>query len=312
MLSWSLPPNFKNGFTDCYNASIYTTVFNYAIKYPNLFGCHFGFHYDPKEGDRKLEDRFRAGGLADDHDDMLCQITGLKTIEQEAASVEELMEMACRWTREGRPITIKVDAYDCPWNIAYRKAHFEHYLCFLGENEKRERWGHDAFCGINRVKLPTLEHLHISKQYLIYQYNPEDISIQDPLFILREAMSYYIREKCSSAILGFTKELLDSRTLYEELKNSGVVCVNAFFIKLKGIVSNRLNFQYFLKESSLADTNDLISTLQSACTCWYEAYRVLNKYMIRNGNLACLTAACNKMNEAALIEERCAVNYLQT
>ena len=312
LLRWSLPPNFKNGFTDCYNASIYTTVFNYAMKYPNLFGCHFGFHYEPKDGHRKLEDRFRAGGLSDNCDDMLCRITGLSTIEQETKSVEGLLEKARSQVRKGHPVTIKVYAYDCPWNIAYLQTHFEHYLCFLGEDGKGDLWGHDAFCGINRVKLPSLERLHISKQYLTYRYSPDDILVQEPFSILEEAMRYYIREKCASAIFSFTQELLDSRTLYEELKDSGVLCINAFFIKLKGIVSNRLNFQYFLMETSLSGISHLLSSFQAACACWYEAYRILNKYMIRNGNLTCLTAACKKMDEAALIEEHCATHFLQT
>lgn len=311
MLGWNLPPNFENGFTDCYNASIYTTVFNYAKQYPYLFGCHFGFHYDPIDGQRKLENRFQAGGLADDRDDMLCRITGLRTMEQEAQSIEELLDRAHSQVREGHPVTIKVDAYDCPWNIAYQKTHFEHYLCFLGKDEEGDLWGHDAFCGVNRVKLPDLDHLHISKQYLTYRYNPDDITIRNPLLILREAMHYYIQKKCANAIFDFAQELLDNRTLYEELKDSGVLCINAFFIKLKGIVSNRLNFRYFLMESSLPDTSHLVSSFQAACICWYEAYRVFNKYMFRKGNVMCLSAACNKMKEAALIEERCAADYLQ-
>lgn len=236
MLEWNLPPNFKNGFTDCCNASIYTTVFIYAIQYPYLFGCRLGFDYDPIDGQRKLEDRFQAGGLVDDRDDIICRITGLRTIEQEAQSIEELLDRAYSQVQEGHPVTIKVDAYDCPWNIAYQKTHFEHYL-----------------------------------------YNPDDITTQNPLLILREAMHYYIQKKCANAIFDFAQELLDNRTLYEELKDSGVLCINAFFIKLKGIVSNRLNFRYFLMESSIPDTSHLVSSFQATCICWYEAYRVFNK-----------------------------------
>ena len=260
----------------------------------------------------ELEDRFRAGGLADDHDDMLHRITGLRPIKQEEESVKKLLEEACRRIQYGEPITIKVDAYDCPWNLAYRKTHFEHYLCLLGEDQEGGIWGLDAFCGINRVKLPALERLNISRQYLTYQYSPSDITIDEPLSILRQALEYYIQKKCAAAVSGFSQELLSSCRLYEELKDSRVLCINAFFIKLKGIVSNRLNFLYFLKESCIPDTDRLLLSLQIACNCWYEAYRVLNKYMIRRGELSCLKAACKKMNEAASIEECCAVDYLKT
>lgn len=312
MLNWQLPPNYKNGFSDCYNASIYTTVFNFAEKYTNLFGCHFGFYYEPADDRRKLEDRFRAGGLAEDRDDMLPQITGLRVVEQTAESVEALLEEACCRVQNGAPVTIKLDAYDCSWNIAYQKTHFEHYLCLLGKDGEDALWGHDAFCGVNKVKLPAHEDLHISKQYLTYQYDFCNITVKDPQFILEQALYHYLQKKCVTAVFCFTQELLCNNRLYEELKDSGVQCVNAFFIKLKGIVSNRLNFLYFLREASIPNTGPLATALQAACSCWYEAYRVLNKYMIRRGDLSCLQAACKKMNEAASAEARCAAEYLQT
>ena len=83
-----------------------------------------------------------------------------------------------------------------------------------------------------------------------------------------------------------------------------LICLDPFFVKMKGVVSSRQNLLYFLKYNFKSTFFSFESQLEDICKQYNDAYLILLKAISRKGNRIYIKNASQLLISAAKCEER--------
>lgn len=307
MQTYRLAPNINNSYTSCFEAATNSVIYNLFSDYPSVFTMYWGFLYRKHEP-VNIREKFIVGGLYAKSDDYYKRLYGLEFHTKTPSKMEPLIcEMESELLQD-RAVILAIDTYDCPWNMGYRKFHLEHFVVITGiDRQKSQLLCHDAFCGQALVPL-AFQEIEKMDSYKIFTYTvePSQKENHSPSQLLRNASEYYLfYEKSHRNIVGFAEELAQT-DLFKSLsaKDISLICLDPFFVKMKGVVSSRQNLLYFLKYNFKSTFFSFESQLEDICKQYNDAYLILLKAISRKGNQIYIKNASQLLISAAKCEER--------
>ncbi len=287
MITLTLPFNGKKAQCDCLAATAYSVISNLGKNYINVFALFFGFEYCPNPK-MPFDECFDRGGLIHTSDYNLSKITGVEIQHQiNTGTLDDMKSIIKKYTQNGRPVAIQLDAFNCPWNIAYQKVHFNHYILTLGYKDEILLC-QDPFCYINNIELDPKIQSYIGRDYYIYNIcEKKDMLPEEQKMILKEAVQYYIMTQTHNKILQFASDLIGQTDYFFNIQLQNPVIINPFFIKLKSLVSDRLNFLLFLEDISAVMPDQftaLVNDFRKITKLWQDTYLLMIKTMMREIN----------------------------
>ena len=284
MITLNLPFNGKKAQCDCLTATAYSIISNLGKNYISMFALFWGFQYYSKGG-KPFDECFDRGGLIHTSDYDLCKITGVETQHKINTGSSDIMKSIIEnYTDNGRPIAIQLDAFNCPWNIAYKKVHFNHYILTLGY-ESGLLLCQDPFCYINKVELDQEMQSYIGCDYYTYNiFDKIEMLPEERKTMLQDAARLYITNRTYEAISNFANDLTKQMDYFSNIRLLSPVIMNPFFIKLKSLVSDRLNLLLFLEDITAVLPNDFIlvvNEFRKIAKYWQDTYLLMVKTMVR-------------------------------
>lgn len=285
MIDLKLPSNGKKAQCDCLISTVYSVIFNMGNNYNSIFALFCGFQYHSNEK-TSFDERFERGGLIQTADYSIQKITGVEVCHKiYSGNAKDLKSIIHKNAENGLPVAIQLDAYNCLWNVAYQKVHFNHYVLTRGYKDEMLLC-QDPFCYINSVKLDEKAQSNIGRNYYTYNINHvSELTVEDNKKILESALRHYIKNQTNENILKFSEDLIGQQNYFNKLRQQQPVIVTPFFIKLKSIVSDRFNFLIFLKSITEVMPNVVsaaISDYQNLVKYWNDTYLFLVKSMSRD------------------------------
>ena len=286
MLDFHFPPNLENGFNNCEDAMISSVVYHESDRYECLHTLFWGMQYFPPTPQRpSINDRFYISGLFRLRNSILRDLFGLEFTRYKAIPRNEFLDnLRRRLFAEQKAVVLRMDTFDCPWNVGYRNYHRRHFVIVVDWTDQGELTCHDPFCKVQRGSL-SLDALS-GDRYDYYNYtvdparskhytNPE----------LLHAMARAYREERYADNIRLLAHELRTYELFEEVKEIPFdsICLAPFFIQFKGIVSSRLNLIDFARILPARMKDNIQPALEGLAESWNVAYCVLIKAMSRAG-----------------------------
>lgn len=313
MIILNLPINGKKAQCDCLTATTYSVISNLGKNYINMFALFWGFQYNFKEK-KPLDERFNRSGLIHTADYDLCKITGIEILHQENAGTPDHMKSIIKnYTENGCPISIQLDAFNCPWNIAYQKVHFNHYILTLGYKSDILLC-QDPFCYINMIELNQEMQSYIGRDYYIYNiYDTREMLPEERITMLQDAVQHYIATQIHEKISEFANDFAKQVDYFSKIRLINPVIMNPFFIKMKSIVSDRLNFLLFLEEIKIIMPDKfklIVNYFRNISKYWQDTYFLMVKTMMRVIDSNVLIQIGKRLTQLANYEHYIAMKFI--
>ena len=112
------------------------------------------------------------------------------------------------YTEKGLPVGIQLDAYECPWNVAYKHVHFHHYVLALGYQDGI-LFCQDPFCYIYKIALHADAQLKIGRDYYTYKiHNTKELHPNERIILLKESIRHYLSSKSYRVIIERVQQII--------------------------------------------------------------------------------------------------------
>ena len=286
MLEFEFPPNLDHGFNNCEDAMISSVVYNEAGRYECLHTLFWGMEYFPPTPQRpSLNDRFYISGLFRLRNAYLRDLFGLEFEWREGVSREEFLDNLHRRLRcEKKAVVLRMDTFDCPWNVGYHNYHRRHFVIVTDDTGQGELVCHDPFCKVPKGLLALDALAGDGYDYYNYTVDATRCKGYSDFWLLHTMASSYLEQGYAGNIRLLAGELRNY-PLYDEVKEIPFdsICLAPFFIQLKGIVSSRLNLIDFIRILPEHVGQAILPPLGDLAESWNVAYCVLIKAMSRAG-----------------------------
>jgi hypothetical protein len=302
MIRLRLPENGKKAQCDCLASTTYSVICNFGKNYLDVFALFWGFQYKT-QSNLTWNDSFERGGLIQQPSYTLKSLTGVEVCRRlNDGSLSVMKRTIQSYTEKGLPVGIQLDAYECPWNVAYKHVHFHHYVLALGYQDGI-LFCQDPFCYIDKIALHADAQLKIGRDYYTYKiHNTKELHPNERIILLKESIRYYLSSKSYENIVCFANEIPFQREYFEELRKQQPIIVTPFFIKWKSIVSDRINFLSFLQccASKMPDKFiALVNAYRILAKYWNDTYLLWIKTISRSINLDALKTLKQRLLELA-------------
>ena len=286
MLEFAFPPNLDHGFNNCEDAMISSVVYNEADRYECLHTLFWGMEYFPPTPERpSLNDRFYISGLFRLRNSYLRDLFGLEFEEHKGVPQEEFLDnLRRRLFCDKRAVVLRMDTFDCPWNVGYQNYHRRHFVIVTDYTDQGELVCHDPFCKVSKGVLPLDAITGDGYDYYNYTVDASRCKGYSVTWLLHTMASSYLEQVYAGNVRRLADELRNYN-LYDEVKDIPFdsICLAPFFIQLKGIVSSRLNLIDFVHILPDRMGEAILPRLSNLAESWNVAYCVLIKAMSRAG-----------------------------
>ncbi len=312
MLEFQFPPNLNNGFNNCEDAMISSVVYNGASRYECLHALYWGMRYFAPSPERKsLNDRFYISGLFRLDNAILKELFGLEFCERRSENRDAFWDEVCRRLDEGQATVLRMDTFDCPWNVGYRNYHRQHFVIVTGVGERGVLVCHDPFCKVQSGRLPLDALATGSIDFFHYSFQSPTNPCSNERLLHKMARAY-LEQEFSDDIRGLAEELREY-DLYREVKDIPFdsICLAPFFIQLRGIVSSRSNLIDFVAVLCARLRTVAKPAFERLAESWNVVYCVLIKAMTRGGGRQYMEQAADLLLQIALEEQALAAELVQ-
>ena len=312
MLDFKFPPNLDNGFNNCEDAMISSVVYNESDHYECLHALYWGMEYlPPSPSLESLNDRFYLSGLFRMQNSLLEELFGLTFTKHFDVNRDSFLDnLRCRLD-QGRAVVLRMDTFDCPWNVGFQNYHRRHFVIVTGLSAPDTLVCHDPFCKVQSGELELKSLGMQSFDYFNYSFDTPSRRCSHERLLHKMAQAY-LEKRYADNIRSLARELRDY-DLYSEVCHIPFdsVCLAPFFIQFKGIVSSRLNLIDFVALLPAGLRSVLRPVFEQLAEGWNVAYCVLIKAISRGGARECMEQAAELLLQMADDEQHLAASIVE-